>query len=287
MRSGEDTKRVAESAERLKAVFRSAIDGIITIDRRGIMESVNDSAATLFGYSREEMVGNNVSMLMPEPDRSQHDGYISRYLETGIPRVIGIGREVTGRRNDGSLFPFRLSLSVVELPDNILFTGVVHDISEIKRAEEQLRALNTELEARVLERTDQLTEAVNRLLQTNRDLKREVEERRRAEYALQQSQEELRRALDKEKDLNELKSKFVTLASHEFRTPLGTILSSASLIARYADSSAQDRREKHIGRIRSAVQNLNGILDDFLSLGKLEEGRIEPRPEPVRPGRTL
>ncbi len=272
---------VSEAAIRLQAIFETAIDGIIIINEQGIMEAVNPAAAHLFGYEQAELIGKNVSVLMPEPDHSHHDLYIQRYLKTRHPRIIGIGREVNGLKKDGTIFPIRLAVSEVRIGNKILFTGIVHDLTEIKRAQAEVEALNRELEQRVQERTEKLAEVVNRLIKTNRRLEREIQERQKVEAILRKREKQLQEALEKEKELNELKSRFVSMASHEFRTPLSTIASSASLIARYTDSSHQDKRLKHINRIKSAVTNLTNILNDFLSLSKLEEGRIEVKREEV------
>ncbi len=267
-----------ESASRYQAIFEAAIDGIITINTKGLIDSVNQSAAQIFGYDKEEMVGQNVSMLMPSPDRENHDQYLANYLRTGDAKIIGIGREVTGQKKNGKTFPFRLSISEVRTKHLHLFIGIVHDISEIIEAEKKLELLNSELEVKVEERTGQLTEAVNKLLNTNNLLEHQVEKREQIEKELLDSQKELEIALEKEKELNDLKSKFVTMASHEFRTPLGTILSSASLIQKYTEADTQEKREKHIGRIKNSVQNLVNILDDLLSIGKIEEGATELKP---------
>ncbi|QNF33631.1 PAS domain S-box protein [Adhaeribacter swui] len=124
---------------RLQAIINTAIDGIITIDRRGIIETVNPAAARIFGYEPSEIIGQNVKMLMPEPDRSQHDSYLENYHHTGIAQIIGKGREVLGRRKDGTVFPFLLSISEVNLQDKQIFTGIIHDISNLKKAEAALR----------------------------------------------------------------------------------------------------------------------------------------------------
>ncbi len=247
-------------ALQLKAIIDTAIDGIITIDTNGIVESVNPAAARMFGYDQEEIIGHNINMLMPEPRRSEHNGYIRNYLETKVPKIIGIGREVIGRRKDGTTFHLRLAVSEVVLHDRVIFTGILHDLSEVRTIQEKLIRMNEELENKVEERTLELEEVVNRLLSTNRRLER--------------SEEELKVALSKEMELNELKSRFVSTASHEFRTPLSTILSSAVLISRYPETTQFDNREKHVKRIKSAVANLTGILNDFLSLSKLEEGHV-------------
>jgi len=125
-----------EREERLRAILDGAVDAIITIDQRGLIESVNPAAQKLFGYSAEEMLGQNVSMLMPSPHREQHDGYLQRYEETGVPRIIGIGREVMALRKDGTHCPVHLAVSVVNLPRGRLFTAILHDLTKRRRLEE-------------------------------------------------------------------------------------------------------------------------------------------------------
>lgn len=210
-----------DSESKLKAIIDTAVDGIITIDGRGIIETLNPAAARLFGYTEEELRGQNVKILMPEPDRSGHDQYIKNYHNTGEGQIIGKGREVIGKKKDGSTFPFLLSISEVQLSGRKIFTGIIHDISELAKVKD---------------------------------------------------------ALKKEMELNELKSRFVTMASHEFRTPLSAILSSVSLISKYNDPKDEEKRTKHINRIKSSVANLTGILNDFLSLSRLEEGRVMNTP---------
>jgi len=253
--------QLKDIALRLQGIIDTAIDGIITIDDRGRVETVNKSAALQFGFSPTEIIGNNIKMLMPEPYHSEHDGYLHRYNTTKKPRIIGIGREVVGQRKDKSLFPFRLAVSEVILNDRVIFTGIIHDLSDVKEAEQKLVKLNELLEDKVEERTNELEKVVNKLLTTN--------------TKLEESEKELNLALAKEKELSELKSRFVSMASHEFRTPLSTIMSSASLISKYVEESQNEKRQKHVDRIKSAVINLTGILNDFLSLSKIEEGRIE------------
>lgn len=211
----------ADTDLRLRAIIDTAVDGIITIDQRGLIETINPAVTRLFGFTEEELIGQNIKILMPEPDRGKHDQYIDKYNHTGKGSIIGKGREVVGRRKDGSTFPFLLSISDVELSERKIFTGIIHDISELR---------------------------------------------------------EVKEALKKEMQLNELKSRFVTMASHEFRTPLSAILSSASLIGKYKESDDDDKRVKHINRIKSSVATMTNILNDFLSLSRLEEGRVEIQP---------
>lgn len=259
----------------LEAIIDTAIDGILTIDTRGNVERMNPAAASLFGYHTDEVTGKNIKMLMPEPYHSEHDGYLHKYNTTKVPHIIGTGREVQGQRKNGEVFPFRLAVSEVILNDRVIYTGVIHDLSDVKNAEKEILSLNKNLEQTVSQRTYELEKTVNKLLSTNKAYKSEIKERKKTEQKLNDSQEELTRSLSKEKELNEMKSRFVSMASHEFRTPLTSILSSAAIIGRYDKEDQQDKREKHINRIKSSVANLTGILNDFLSLSKLEEGRVE------------
>ncbi len=133
------------TAERLRAILQTAVEGIITIDEQGIVDSINPAAEKIFGYRAEEVIGRNVSMLMPSPYREGHDDYLANYLRSGEARIIGIGREVLGQRKDGSTFPMDLAVSEVRLADRRLFTGFVRDITERKRAEASLAELTQSL----------------------------------------------------------------------------------------------------------------------------------------------
>lgn len=138
-----------DSAERLRAILETAVEGIITIDERGIIESANASAETIFGYKAREIIGKNVSILMPSPHRQQHDAYLSNYRHTGHAKIIGIGREVSGRRKDGSVFPMDLSVSEVRLADRRLFTGFIRDITERKRLEKEILEVSDREQRRI------------------------------------------------------------------------------------------------------------------------------------------
>jgi PAS domain S-box-containing protein len=124
-----------ESEERMRAILDTAVEGIITIDERGLIELMNPAAERIFGYEAAEVIGKNVNILMPAPYHHEHDGYLANFRATGRAKIIGIGREVTGRRKDGTTFPMDLAVSEVRLPERRLFTGFVRDITERKRAE--------------------------------------------------------------------------------------------------------------------------------------------------------
>lgn len=243
-----------ENAALLKAIIENAIDGIITINDRGKIESINPAACKLFQRLPEEVIGKNVAVLMPPPDREQHDEYIGRYQRTGDPHIIGMGREVKGLRKDGSVFPFRLGVSEVQYSGRKIFTGFIHDMTREKEAEETLKEYAAHLE----ELVDNRTESLKNSLQD-----------------LQLAKEEVSMSLEKEKELGQLKSRFVSMASHEFRTPLSAVQLSASLIDKYAAPFDNANITKHVLKIKNSVNNLTTILNDFLSLEKLEAGKVE------------
>lgn len=193
------------SAARLRAIVDTAVDGIIAIDAAGRVESFNAAAERIFGYGADEVLGRNVNMLMPEPFRSEHDGYVANYLGTGVRKIIGIGREVTGRRKDGSTFPMELAVSEMRIGAARKFTGLVRDISERKHAEEELRRLNTSLES-------------------------QVTETRRALSQLRDAQTQLMQA-EKLASLGSL----VAGMAHEISTPLGVGVSAASTLQMLAE----------------------------------------------------
>jgi PAS domain S-box-containing protein len=138
-----------DSAERLRAILETAVEGIITIDERGIIESFNLAAERIFGYKAKEVIGKNVSVLMPSPHREQHDTYLGNYLHTGHAKIIGLGREIVARRKNGTVFPMDLSVSEVRLADRRLFTGFIRDITERKRLEKEILDISEREQRRI------------------------------------------------------------------------------------------------------------------------------------------
>ncbi|TDG36628.1 PAS domain S-box protein [Pedobacter changchengzhani] len=238
----------------LDAIIENAIDGIITIDDKGIIEHLNPAALELFGYNRGELVGKNVSVLMPEPHKSAHDGYLANYEVTGRKNIIGVGREVDGLRKDGSIFPFRLGVSEIKFSDRKIYTGFIHDLTKERANEEQIKSYTEKLEVKIKERTQDLVKLVSEL---------------------EMAKENMHALFNKEKELNQLKTRFVSMASHEFRTPLSSMQLSASLIDKYTSKNDVASVEKHTLKIKNSINNLTTILNDFLSLEKLEAGKVE------------
>ena len=145
-------------AAKLRGILESAVTAIITIDDGGLIESINPATERLFGYGATELIGQNVKVLMPEPYKAEHDGYIANYLGTGVKKIIGIGREVSGRRKDGTTFPLHLSVSQFSADGRRYFTGMIHDLSDRKHVEEALRESERRLaQAQKMEAVGQLT----------------------------------------------------------------------------------------------------------------------------------
>jgi PAS domain S-box-containing protein len=130
---------LATSEVWMHAILEAVVDGIISIDEPGAIRTINPAAERLFGYTQDEVIGQNVKILMPSPYREEHDGYLARYLATGEKRIIGIGREVLGRRKDGTTFPMDLSVAEARLGNERIVVGIIRDITERKRAEQALR----------------------------------------------------------------------------------------------------------------------------------------------------
>ncbi|HSN07853.1 MAG TPA: PAS domain-containing sensor histidine kinase [Hanamia sp.] len=260
--------KLLQEQEKFKAIFQNASLGILVIDQSGNITLANDFLMKEFGYSDPgELVGKKMEVLIPPRYRHQHVNDRDQFIEHPSTRPMGIGRDLFGITKDGKEIPVEISLSNYKDDDGTFSIAFISDITPRIEAENILRqqrlqlaamnkemeALNEELEKKVEARTATLQETLEKL---------------------EASKDELSKALSKEKDLGDMKSAFVSMASHEFRTPLSTILSSASLLAKYKLTDEQDKRDKHVQRIKSSVFNLNNILNEFLSLGKIEDGKI-------------
>jgi PAS domain S-box-containing protein len=231
------------TVQEFEALFNNAAIGIITVNAEGKIVLINQFALKQFGYTVDEVIGKKIEILIPQRFKQKHEKHRSSY-QTHSPhaRPMGSGMDLYAVRKDGEEFPVEVSLSTYRTENGQFAIAFVSDITIRKESEMALVRLNAELEEKVKERTQSLSEA-----------------------------------LEKEKELNELKSRFVSMASHEFRTPLSTILSSAYLVSKYELTEDQSKRDKHIQRIVSSVNMLTDILNDFLSVGKIEEGKIQVR----------
>ncbi|MBK8846167.1 MAG: PAS domain S-box protein [Bacteroidetes bacterium] len=264
-------KSAIEKQNLLEALFINVTESIIVTGQSGDIQLINPATERLFQYTQEELVGKTVECLIPARFAGNHAAHRGKYNTNPHSRSMGLGIDLFAKRKDGSEFPIEISLSPFTAGTDKYVIAFLVDITLRKKAEQriienkaelemltgELRASNERLEIKVSDRTKVLSEALGQL---------------------EKSKDELKIALAKEKELNELKTRFISMASHEFRTPLTTILSSASLIGEYQTTEQHEKREKHVSRIKSAVNNLNDILSDFLSISKIEEGKAYAEP---------
>lgn len=255
--------------EKLKfeALFEFATMAIIVANERGEIVMANRFARTLFGYG-DDMLSRKVEDLIPSRFRDRHQHYREKFNHKPVNRSMGQNLDLNAVRKDGEEFPVEVSLGHYTFGDEKFVIAYIVDISRRKEIEEMLIQQKEDLE-----KSNQEIEKLNddleqKVIDRTQELKSTLQE-------LEESKSELEEALNKEKELSDLKTRFVSMASHEFRTPLSTILSSASLVAKYKQGEEQDKRDKHIQRIKSAVNNLTDILNEFLSIGRIEEGRVQ------------
>jgi PAS domain S-box-containing protein len=249
-------QEMANEAHRYEALFNHASMGIVVVNSSAEIQSVNPFALKLFGYAIAELIGKPIETLIPSRFKNKHIDHRYDYSYTQKSRPMGVGLDLFAVNKNGIEFPIEVSLGNYDNNGEKNIIAFVSDISIRKKAELEVIKLNDELEATVAQRTKDLTDAM---------------------HQLEISKEELSKSLIKEKELSELKSRFVSMASHEFRTPLSTVLSSSYLIEKYISTEDQPKREKHLQRIVSSVNMLTDILNDFLSVGKIEEGKIQVR----------
>jgi len=264
-------KEILKEKERFEALFEYASMGIVVANEKGIIELANQYLLNLFGYDNvDELLGKEIEMLIPARYSHKHHTHRTKYLKKPERRSMGVGRDLFAIKKNGTEFPVEVSLSHYHSQDGTFVIAFIIDISERK-----------EIENAILQQKEQLFANNLKIEELNNGLENKVEVRTRqlqeTLHQLEQSRDELKKALSKEKELGDLKSRFVSMASHEFRTPLSTILSSASLLAKYTESQEQEKRDKHINRIKSSVNNLLDILNEFLSIGRIEDGKILTR----------
>jgi len=261
-------------ASHLTSLFEHAAEGIILTNGEGKIVLVNPAAQRTFGYDESEIIGHHIEILIPNRFSKHHAELRAGFYENPQHRVMGHGRDLYAKTKDGSEIPVEVSLSFYKREEELFVTAFIVDITHRKKIEQSILTQQKQLE--------QMTSDMRKL---NADLENKVEERtiilKEALQELEKSQRSLSEALDKEKELNEIKSRFVSMASHEFRTPLSTVLSSAALASKYTAPEDQEKRERHLRRIKESVKHLNDLLEDFLSLGKLEEGKVLVKAEPI------
>ncbi|MGI9594632.1 MAG: sensor histidine kinase [Acidimicrobiales bacterium] len=232
-----------------QAVLRTAVDPIIVIDEQGIILRANEATEGLFGYAAEYLVGKNVSLLMPEPYRSEHDDYLKRYLDTGEARIIGIGREVEAQKADGQIFPIALAVSEIKWGERCWFTGIIHDLTNRRAVENELRRAKEQLEDRVRQRTAELEASMTELARSNRDLEQ-----------------------------------FAYIASHDLQTPLRNVRQGLELLDEHLEQTLGHQLDPEAKELRdltvSAAGRMEQLIQGLLSYSRLDRSGRPPR-DPV------
>jgi len=236
-----------ESESGFRVLFEYATIGILVVGDHGKINIINPSAEKLFGYSNAELMGQSIEILLPDYLKTKHVHHREEYFNAPKARPMGLDLELYARKKDGTVIPVEISLGHYKHNDERLAVAFVTDISRRKESEQQLIKITEDLENLVTKRTIELS-----------------------------------KALEHQKDLSAIKSRFVSMASHEFRTPLSSVLTSISLLESYLAINDTEKSKKHIERIKSSIFNMTGILDDFLSVEKLEQGKIEVTKEPIQ-----
>lgn len=249
-----------QKEEKFKALFQYATGGILLTDHRGMIVMANPAIEQLFGYQLGELLGKPVEVLIPSHLAHRHTQHREHFQQDPRPRSMGIGLDLKGLKKDGSEFPVEVSLSPFKSSEGSFVVAFLVDNTYRKNYENSILQQKQEL-ANLSEALQDLNEGLE-----NKVVLRTAE--------LEQAKNNLAIALEKERELGELKSRFVSMASHEFRTPLTSVLSSAGLAAQYAERLDFENVKKHTERIKNTANGLNTILTEFLSLGRLEEGRV-------------
>jgi PAS domain S-box-containing protein len=250
------------------SILLSAVpEGVIIVDVHQKIVKANESVEKIFGYDNNELIDKHLNILIPPKYRAGHKAHFSSFLNQKGHRQMGQGGNFYGIRKDGSIFPLEIGLNNFNINQDNFVMALISDISIRKQQEQERQKLNEELEMEVDKRTKDLKKAITDLKKLNDKLETENQKRIEAEN-------DAKSALKKEQELNELKTKFLSLVSHEFKTPLSGILTSTMLLGKYVLAEQQNKRDKHIKTITEEVHYLNNILNDFLSVEKLEKGKI-------------
>tara|TARA_R100001369_G_scaffold92821_2_gene140175 strand:+ start:2069 stop:3298 length:1230 start_codon:yes stop_codon:yes gene_type:complete len=242
-----------------KLLSEAISEGIIIVNEKQEIVASNGAANTMFGYEDNELLGRDLNLLIPKDYHKNHRKHFNNFIDHSDRRQMGHGRDLYGLRKDGTKFPVEAGLNPFQIYENAYVMALVSDITVRKQQESEIRELNANLEDKITERTQALENTVAQMQE-------EVEKRRAAENKLKES-------LQKERELNELKTKFLSMVSHEFKTPLSGILTSTTLIGKYTKEEQQDKREKHLKTIKAKVKYLDNILNDFLSIERLQTGK--------------
>jgi PAS domain S-box-containing protein len=248
-------------------LFEGISEGIIVVDETQHIVEVNSAAETMFGYTKDELISEHLDLLIPKNYRPNHHKHVDKFIEQSEKRQMGHGRNLHGLKKNGKIFPVEAGLNPFQFEGKRYVMSLVTDITERQNQKLEIEELNRDLERKIDQRTEELKLTIEELQGLNSQFEKEIRKRKQAEA-------KTKKALEKEIELNELKTKFLSLVSHEFKTPLSGILTSSTLAKKYTTTEQQDKREKHLNTIKNKVHYLTGILNDFLSIERLESGKV-------------
>jgi PAS domain S-box-containing protein len=243
-------------------------EGVVIVDETQTIVATNSSTEALFGFKKGELNGKSINVLIPSNYHPDHSAHFKSFYKKSEKRTMGHGSNLFGLHKTGKQFPVEVGLNPFTIDEKKYVMALIIDISERLAAEKVIKDLNANLEDRIRKRTEELNLSVDQLKQLNTDLEEEIKKRIEAEN-------KIKSALQKEKELNELKTKFLSLVSHEFKTPLSGILTSSVLVGKYKETAQQTKRDKHLKTIEDKVNYLNSILNDFLSIERIDSGKVK------------
>ena len=235
-------------------------EGVLVVNDKQVIVAANTATLEMFGYTMEELQNKRLDILIPQRFHTHHGAHFRGFFNKTEKRQMGKGRDLYASKKNGDEFPVEVGLAPFAIYGKTFVMALLVDITLRKETEKKILELNNALETKVKERTKELNNSVN-------ELTIEIEKRKEAEKKALE-------ALKKEKELNDLKTKFLSMVSHEFKTPLTGILTSANLVGKYTENEHQGKREKHIKTIANKVHYLNDILTDFLSIERIDTGKV-------------
>ena len=248
-------------------LFEAIPEGIIIANENQNIVAANIASEQMFGYKKGELINQHLNTLIPTKYKFNHKTHFQNFLKNKSLRKINHNLNLFGITKNAKEFPVEIGLNPFNIDNKIYVIALIIDITNRKEITKKIENLNNKLEKIIKEKTAELKNTIKQLRNVNFNLKKEIKKRIEGET-------KIKNALLKEQELNELKTKFLSMVSHEFKTPLSGILTSSMLLKKYHSSEQQDKRDKHIETITKKVHYLNNILNDFLSIERIESSNV-------------
>lgn len=249
-------------------LFEAVSEAVVVVDSFQRIKVMNSSAEKIFGYKEAFLFNKPLAILIPKRHGESQSDFFNAFLSNKEKKQIGTKGDLYANHKNGNIFPVEIGLNPFEMQEGKYIMALIVDVSVREQQKKEILELNAELENKVKERTRSLSDTVDKLEKMNQQLDEENIKRTAAES-------KTAIALNKERELNDLKTKFLSMVSHEFKTPLTGISISTMLLAKYGLTEHQEKRSKHLSVINSKVHYLNSILNNFLSIEKLEKNEVK------------